>query len=138
MIRTLLASLLTRLAGWLTPMGSPGGLAGSYPPFPSRSRPPTPSELLAELKSTAWTCATLNAAACASFPPRLYVATRSGQPAPRCLTRALPINEERRLRQASYLAPHTRTAGRIEEVTEHPLLELLQQVNSEHNAFDLW
>jgi HK97 family phage portal protein len=36
------------------------------------------------------------------------------------------------------LARHTRGALRIEEVTEHPLLDLLQQVNPCHNAFDLW
>jgi HK97 family phage portal protein len=139
MIRTLLASLFNRLAGWLAPAGtSPSGLAGSYPPFPSRSRPPTPSELLAELKATAWTCATLNAAACASFSPRLYVATRPGQAAPRCLRRALIGPEERRLRGLAHLAVHTRAAQHIEEVTDHPLLTLLEQVNPEQNAFDLW
>jgi HK97 family phage portal protein len=139
MIRTLLSSLFTRLAGWLAPPGmAPAALAGNYPAFPSRSRPPTPAELLAELKATAWTCATLNAASCASFPPRLYVTTRHGQAAPRCLTRSLTGNEERRLRTLSHLAVHTRAAVRIEEVTEHPLLELLQQVNPVHNQFDLW
>jgi HK97 family phage portal protein len=139
MIRTLLSSLLTRLAIWFTPPGiKPGSLAGTFPPFPKPWRPPTPTELLAELKSTAWTCATLNAAACASFPPRLYVTSRSGQPAPRCLTRALLGNEERRLRGLSHLAVPARTADRIEEVTEHPLLELLQKCNPVHNAFDVW
>ena len=139
MFRTLLASLFTRLAGWFAPVGSPlMGLAGSYPSFPGRSRPPTPTELLAELRSTAWTCATLNASSCASFPPRLYVSTRAGQPVARCLTRALPGKEERRLRGLPHLAVHTRAAERIEEVTDHPLLELLRQVNPETNAFDLW
>jgi HK97 family phage portal protein len=32
----------------------------------------------------------------------------------------------------------TRAAEHVEEVTEHPLLELLRSVNPVHNAFDLW
>jgi HK97 family phage portal protein len=143
MIRTLLA----RLAAWLAPhpvKRLPFALTGPQWPGPSfvdinrRQRPPTPTELLAELKNTAWTCATLNAAACASFPPHLYVVTRPGQPAPRCLTRALPARAERRLHDRPHLAVRTRSAERIEEVTEHPLLGLLRQVNPVHNAFDLW
>src|SRR5262249_20759782 len=86
----------------------------------------------------AWTCASLNAGACASFPPRLYVLTRPGQPRPRCLTKAVPGPAEQRLRAAPHLTLLTRGAERIEEVTEHPLLTLLEQVNPVHNAFDLW
>jgi HK97 family phage portal protein len=79
---------------------------------------------LAELRDTAWTCASINAASCASFPPRLYVRTRAEQPPPRVRTRA---------------APHYSNAHeRIEEVTEHPLLDLLRQVNPVHNQFDLF
>jgi HK97 family phage portal protein len=122
---------------------SPAVSAAVAPPGPfvdayHRVRTPTPSELLAELKNTAWTCASLNAAACATYPPRLYVSTRSGQPAPRCLTRALDAPALRRLQTAAHLTPHTRASVRIEEVTEHPLLDLLRQVNPAHNAFDLW
>src|SRR5205823_5546898 len=69
---------------------------------------------------------------------RLFVATRRGQAAPKCLTKALARTEERRLREAPHLALHTRGVERLEEVTEHPLLTLLQQVNPVHNAFDLW
>lgn len=103
-----------------------------------RQRSPTPLELLTELKNTAFTCASINAAVCASFPPRLYVATHDGQAAPRCLTKSLPRAVERRLRGHSALPPHIAKAGRIEEVLDHPLLTLLQQVNPVHNGFDLW
>lgn len=110
--------LMTRLAGWLWPADPRSPVSGS--PYPmSRSRPPSPLDLLAELKSTAWTCASLNAAVCASFPPRLYVRTRPGQPAPRCLTRKLAATAQ------------------VEEVLEHPLLDLLARVNPEMNGFDL-
>jgi HK97 family phage portal protein len=103
-----------------------------------RNRNPTPNEILAELKNTAWTCASINAAVCASFAPRLYVATRPGQAQPKCLTKSLPAATELRLRGAPHLSAHTKSAEHLEEVTEHPLLDLLAQVNPVHNAFDLW
>ena len=45
---------------------------------------------------------------------------------------------ERRLRSLPHLHARTKSAAAIEEVTDHPLLTLLQQVNPIHNAFDLW
>ncbi|HKI31907.1 MAG TPA: phage portal protein [Gemmataceae bacterium] len=103
-----------------------------------RNRNPTPNELLAELKGTAWSCVSINAAVCANFPPHLYVSTARGQARPKCLTKALSPEVERRLRAAPHLARHTKAADAIEEVVEHPLLTLLRQVNPVHNAFDLW
>lgn len=110
---------LRRLAAWLSP--SPR----LDVPLPSmqRVRNPTPTNLLDELRDTAWTCATINAATCARYPPRLYVRTRPGQSPPRVATRS---------------APKFSGVERIEEVTSHPLLDLLRQVNPVHNAFDLW
>ncbi len=91
---------------------------------PSRAlREPTPTELLGELRATAWTCATLNAAVCASHPPRLFVQTAPGQADPLCRTRSHPL---------------TRKGARVEEVVAHPLLDLLAQVNPIHSAHDLW
>lgn len=118
---------LTRLAAWLSPAPPRPGAFGPGPP--PRSRAPTPAELLAELKGTAWACASLNAAVCASFPPRLYVRTAAGTPEPRWPTRALTAPERRRL--------GPRGGSRVEEVTDHPLLDLLSSVNPVHNAFDL-
>ena len=142
-MRNYLADLLSRLSHWLRPKAMPPALTAP-PPLPGfldayrRQRPPTPSELLAELKNTAWTCAGINASVCASFPPKLYVSTRPSQPGPRCLTRSLSRATEQRLRSAPHLELFTRGADQVEEVTEHPLLELLAQVNPIHNAFDLW
>jgi HK97 family phage portal protein len=103
-----------------------------------RNREPTPNELLAELKGSAWTCASLNAAVCAAFPPRLYVATFPNQPQARCLTRALEPEAEQRLRSLPQLPTRITKATRLEEVLEHPLLTLLARVNPVHNSFDLW
>lgn len=117
-------TLLTRLASWLAP---PAPRAGGSLPVPSRSRPATAGELLAELKNTAWTCASLNAAVCASFPPRLYLRSPAGATRSRWPTRSLAGVQARRFSGS----------GRVEEVTDHPLLDLLAQVNPIHNAFDL-
>jgi HK97 family phage portal protein len=144
MMRKLLADLLSQLAGWLRSKTMPPALTGSqwsgttFVDAYQRNRQPTPNEIQAELKNTAWTCASINAAVCASFSPRLFVVTQRGQPEPRCLTRSLAARTEQRLRSCPHLLLHTKSAERIEEVTDHPLLTLLRQVNPVHNAFDLW
>src|SRR5262245_51472500 len=98
--------LLHSLALWLARKTHPGILSGSHWSGTAsvdaykRHRQPTPNELLAELKNTAWTCASINASVCANFPPRLYVATHQNQPQPRCLTRDLDPSTEHRLRSA--------------------------------------
>jgi HK97 family phage portal protein len=142
-MRRFLAATLYRLARWFQPKVVPSSwsrgkwtswtLDANHP-----QRPPSPTELLAELKNTAWTCASINAAVCASIPPRLYVATRPDQPAPKCLTQPVEPRTEQRLRALPHLPPSQAKAARIEEVLEHPLLTLLRQVNPAHNAFDLW
>ena len=132
-MRTLLANTLARLARWIHPKAMPPALTGgqwggtSFVDAYKRNRNPTPNELLAELKNTAWACASVNASVCASFPPRLYVATRPGDAKPKCLTKALRPATEQRLRSAPHLAHRTKAAEHLEEVTDHPLLTLLRQ-----------
>src|SRR5262245_37065953 len=110
-MRTLLANLLARWARWLHPKAIPQSLAGNqwtgstFVDVFQKHRNPTPNELMAELKSTAWACASINASVCASFPPRLYVATHDRQPPPKCLTKRLDARAERRLRGTSHLPP---------------------------------
>jgi HK97 family phage portal protein len=143
-MRTTLANAFTRLAHWLHPKSAPAALAGSqwsgtqFVDAYKRNRVPTPNEQLAELKNTAFTCASINAAVCAAYPPRLYVATYPDQPAPKCLTRSLDRGTERRLRSSPTLPAHISKARQIEEVLEHPLLTLFRKVNPVHNSFDLW
>jgi HK97 family phage portal protein len=148
-MRQMLANALSRIAGWLSPQGisarsMPRVLAGpqwsgtNYVDAYKRNRAPTPNELMAELKNTAWACASINAAVCASNPPTLYVATQEGQAAPRCLTRDLQPRQEKMLRDDRRLPVKYRKAMRIQQVTDHPLLDLLAHCNPCHNAFDLW
>ncbi len=131
-------NLLNRFARWLMRKTAPSSLAP--PPTVSfldayrRRRPPSAAELLAELKNTAWTCASINASVCAALPPKLYVTTGKGQAPPRCATRAL---EPVALKQLQALKPQL-AQQEIAEVTAHPLLTLFRQVNPVHNSFDLW
>ena len=143
-MRRVLANALTRFADWIRPKTIPAALTGgqwsgtSYVDSFKRNRNPTPNELLEELKGVAWACISLNASVCANNPPNLYVSINRRDPAPRCLTRALDPRAEKRLRARKDLPAHCTKAERIEEVTRHPLLTLLQQVNPVHNTFDLW
>jgi HK97 family phage portal protein len=133
-----------RLVRWLMGKSVPPALTGNQWFGPTsldayrRQRPPSPSELQAELKNTAWTCASINAAVCASFPPKLYVTTAANEPRPRCYTRQLAPEALSWLRSAPHLAGHTHKAVAIEEVVDHPLLKLFRNVNMVHNSFDLW
>jgi HK97 family phage portal protein len=132
--------ILHRLARWLARKTAPAFLAPSATPWPidayRRLRAPSGAELLAELKGTAWACASINAAVCAASPPKLYVTTGAGDPKPRCVTRSLEPGVLQRLRSQS--AIRNPQSAMVEEVVDHPLLTLLRQVNPVHNQFDLW
>jgi HK97 family phage portal protein len=144
-MRNLLADLLSTIARKIRPKAIPSSLTGgqwsgtSYVDSFMRNRDPNSNELLAELKNTAFSCASINAAVCAAYPPRLYVATRSPNEAePRCFTIPVEKKVEKRLRSLPWLPRHITKANRIDEVLDHPLLTLLLQVNPVHNSFDLW
>src|SRR3974377_2260722 len=120
--------LIDRLAGWWLRKTVPPALTGgqwtgtSFVDSFKRNRNPTANELLAELKGTAWTCASINAAVCASYSPRLYVRTGPHDPQPKCLTRPLSAREEHTLRKMPHLLSYTKMSRQIAEVVEHPLL----------------
>src|SRR6267378_299581 len=130
-MRTTIAAAFSRLARWLHTKQVPPGLAGSqwtgtgFVDAFKRNRNPTPNEMLSELKNTAFTCASINAAVCAAFAPRLYVATSKSQPEPKCMTKSLNRQTSERLKGSSLLTPMQK-AGKLEEVLTHPLLTLLR------------
>src|SRR5580692_9585169 len=109
-------SLLDKIIGLFSRKTAPAVLTGgqwtgtAFTDNYKRNRNPTANELMAELKGTAWTCASLNAAACASNSPHLYVSTRSDEPQPKCLTKPIHRKAEDRLRRLSYLSPYTKAA----------------------------
>jgi HK97 family phage portal protein len=133
-----------RFAAWLAKKTAPTSLTGGqwtgtqYTDRFKRYREPSANELMAELKNTAWTCATLNAATCAAYTPSLYIVTRHNQPAPKCAVKALRPEVEERLRSDPRIQSRVKHAARIEEVTSHPILDILGHPNQWHSAFDLW
>lgn len=113
---------------WI-PVG--GGAFAGRSDFYGRAAP-SPNDLLAQFDDTVYACATLIANTVASTPIKLFVTTDEGQPRPKCATRAVSqktINELRTKRLGG--------STRVEEVTNHPALELLRRCNSAHNFGEL-
>ncbi len=142
-----LGKTLVRTGSWLLGKTAPQALLGSQWSGTSaidryrRHRNPTPNELLAELKGTAWSCASINASICATYPPSLYVITQHNQPRPRCGTETITTRTWQRLQRLSWLRPKLKGAALVEEVTDHPLLDLLRLPTAPLNTmgpFDLW
>src|SRR5947209_1058582 len=137
-------SFFNRLARWLVRKTAPATVRNGMLERPSfvdayrRLRTPSGHDLLAELKNTAYACATLNASVCATYAPRLFVSTRPGEANPRCLTRSLSPTERSDLFRRPDLALRLKGAEQIVKVLHHPLLTLLRAVKPTHNAHDLW
>jgi HK97 family phage portal protein len=132
------------LASWIMPKAMPRALAGgqwfgtNYTDLYKRNREPTANELMAELKGTAWTCASLNASVCANYYPRLFVTTQTGQSAARAPVKALDRRTEEWLRSRKDLPARWTKAAKLQEVTQHVLLDLFQTPNPFLSQFDLW
>lgn len=121
-----------------------GGTGGMYPingggfaDIFRKDRAPTPAELLAENLNTAFACARLNAEAVAGTPLRLYAQTRKGnaEDARRRrraqewgITKSVPKREQRRLKGSPMLTSQLAASDDIEEIVEHPVLDLLDYV----------
>lgn len=105
-------------------------------------RPYYPSEDYQELvkKYAGWVyaCAHINAISCAQVPLRLYTSRTAKK------TKALFPTKKVRPERLSYLMRSRSTmryvlkAVEVEEVTEHPFLELIDRVNDFTNGFDLF
>jgi len=94
-------------------------------------------ELVKRYSSWVYTCASKNAISCAQIPLRLYAAK------PARKTKALFPTRRVEPKRLAYLAKspstfnYVRKAEEIEEVVEHPFLNLLKSVNDFTNQFDL-
>lgn len=98
------------------------------------------ASLVGAYKSWVYVCANKNATSVAQVPLRLYVtkATKNTK-------LIVPTKEvEKETLEYLYKNPgivslgHVKQAAKIEEVTEHPFLELMLEVNNFMNQFDLW
>jgi len=94
--------------------------------------------LVNSYKSWVYVCASKNSQAVASAKLRLYVGkTKVGQKFI-VKTKAIKKEEEKRLRTIAGLEHYTKKAIGVEEVLEHPFLDMIRAVNPIMNRFDLW
>lgn len=89
--------------------------------------------MIQHYRSWVYVAAQRNAITCASIPIRLYVTRRtSGN-----MTRQLGTKQKDYLYSQADLSPYLKQARDVEEVTEHPFLDLIRNVNPHMNRFDL-
>ncbi len=106
------------------------GFGGALDAF-GRNRAPNAIDLLRENLGTAYACANLNATLIASTPLRLYLRTRTGDGRSRLARRGetQPVSGKTFQRLAKIAATSLSNAGDVQEVTNHPLLNLLNRPN---------
>lgn len=92
-------------------------------------RRPRPALLVHSFKRIAFVCASLNAYAFAQVPIRLFVKTSTGQKRARCRTRPVSEKEISYLRTIPSLQDKLKHFKDVEEVEEHPALDVLAKVN---------
>jgi hypothetical protein len=94
-------------------------------------RAPSPADLVEAWRQLAFGCSVLNANAVSRQTLRLFVATGLGQHRPKAYLRGRPLTRAARayLRSQPAYARGLRGADDIDEVTEHPLLRLVGEVN---------
>ena len=101
-------------------------------------RAPTKRELLDSYKGTAYACANLNAQTVAATPLRLFVQRSRGQPKVKISTRRITKGMDRYLRSSPDMSMRLKGAVEIEEVLEHPILDILNATNARLDGYTLW
>ena len=114
---------------------------GPRMPMSSARTAPTPRELIRQITGVAYACAHLNADAVASTRLRLFVRTAPNEPATRWTAGPVSTAAARQLGQGGIGGAFAVRGSKIEEITDHPLLRLLdvQHVgvgSSDPEAFD--
>lgn len=121
-----------------------GGFSGIGSAGPGK-KPASPADVI-ENYFTSWVyiCASLNARSCAAIPLRLY----GGMPSQGRKMRwagtdvAVPTRKISRAKRAAFekmrhLQPYMAKAEEVEEIVEHPFLDLMRNVNPYSNMSDL-
>ncbi len=129
--------LIDRLRQWFKQVPRYGEYSAPAVDLYGRQKRPSDSDLVTAWKETVYACSNLNAGGVASTPLRLYVTTGRGQPRPKCATRPLGRKSVAWLRGNAATAPLLRKAESVEEVVEHPLLTLLEEVNELLDGYSL-
>ena len=97
------------------------------------------TELLNAYRSWVYVCSSKNAATVASYPIRLYVAKTARTSKLLVQTRQITPETKNFLysKEMGHLDRYLRKAVEVEEVLEHPFLELMKNVNPHMNEFEL-
>ena len=92
------------------------------------------------MRNTSWVYAMIdtNAKAVAQSTLRLFVAKPTSTSKSRFRTRPIPHHRKQYLIHKSNLLKFTTPAADVEEVLEHPLIDLINHVNGIQNRFDLF
>lgn len=105
----------------------------------SGRKPKNKDDFIRAFQSWVYICVKLNAQSVASVPLRLYVAKQTrGQKFKTIDTRPIDKARLKYLQSNTGLESYIRKSKEIEEVTEHPFLELMKEVNPYQNRRDLW
>jgi len=104
-----------------------------------RNSQPAPGRrsLIDSYRGTSFACANLCAQGVAATPLRLYVTTGPKQAKPKCGTRGISSKRLQMLSGKASIAQKVVAAEDVEEVTDHPLVDLLHAVNSELDGYTL-
>lgn len=101
-------------------------------------KPRTKKQFIEAFQSWVYICVKLNAQTVASQRLRLYVAKKAkGQKFKTIETRSVERERLKYIYSNTYLDHWLTKAAEVDEVTEHPFLELMKQVNPHHNQRDL-
>lgn len=99
---------------------------------------PTIAKQIAAYRGVVYTLANTNATVASANPMRLYVTTSSNEAKARCGTAPINAKTAAFLQSNKATALRMRAADEVQEVTSHPLLDLLREVNHVLNAFNLF
>lgn len=128
--------LIAKLKSWFggmenfwTPITRPSGYGafGGFTDVYGTDPEPTPVELISAYEDIVFTCVSLISTNVGSVRPKLCVTTSPGQREARSLTKALPLHQRRGI--SNDFPAFTRKAIDVQEVIDHPLLDILDRPN---------
>ena len=95
--------------------------------------------MIKRYKGWVYACASRNARSVAQMSCRLYAITKRGQRLPRAQTRDVSPDHLIFLTNSAgpYIASLLRQADKVQEITEHPFLELMKKPNPYQDGFEL-
>lgn len=127
-------TIRTKIAGWVLRKGFGYSVLEQCGLDVSHAGAKTDKALISKIRGWSWTCIDRNAKACAQVPLRLYTTTTTAN-AKQIKTAAISRQKHGFLH--TKLAERVVGGAELVEVVDHPILDLLRDVNPNDNAYDL-